>query len=194
MMKYIIILLLLLPTVYSQNYIKIKYFYTPEDMIVERGKSVESFVIIENTYEEPIYMISLKYEAPSGFSINSKELDELFPSQRKSIRFNLSANVNEGDYNITIWAEAIDEIDGNKIQSPKYTFKVKVFEGNTTQTVIETQTTETIIPTTTFYETTTILQSTTTPLVKQKLPNNIKFALIALLAIVLVILFIIMLR
>lgn len=196
MMKYILILLLLLPIAFSQDYVKIKYFYTPKDMVVERGKSNESLVILENTHNETIYMIRLKYEIPSGLFIEQKEIEELSPNQRKSIRFNLTANVGKGDYNITIWAESIDEINGNKIQSPKYTFKVKVLDSNVTQSIGNTTTTEitSTTTTTTFYETTTAFQTTTTLPSKPRIPSNIKFVLVALLILALIFLFIIMMR
>jgi uncharacterized integral membrane protein len=197
MLKYIIFILLVLPIVYSQDYMKIKYFYVPKDMVVESTKSNESIVIVENTHNETIYMVSLKYNLPSGFSISQKEIEELQSNQKKSIKFNLTANTNKGVYNITIWAESIDDISGNKIQSPKYTFQVSVLEKTGVNTTIAT-TTYSIITTTTYSTTanttTVATQSTTTNVQIKRLTNNVKFVLIGAIILILVVLLIIMSR
>jgi hypothetical protein len=176
---------------------KIKYFYVPKDMIVESTKSNESIVIVENTHNETIYMVSLKYNLPSGFSISQKEIEELQSNQKKSIKFNLTANTNKGVYNITIWAESIDDISGNKIQSPKYTFQVSVLEKTGVNTTIAT-TTYSIITTTTYSTTanttTVATQSTTTNVQIKRLTNNVKFVLIGAIILILVVLLIIMSR
>jgi len=203
MLKYIIVIILFLPIVCSQDYIKIKYFYMPRDMVVERTKSNESIVIIENTHNETIYMVSLKYNLPSGFSINQKEIEELQPGQKKSIKFNLTANANKGIYNVTIWAESIDDLGGKKIQSLKYTFQVNVLEkseSNTATALTTSKTTHsinigtatTLSTTVKTTNTTAIMQPTATNVQPKKTPNNIKFVLIGVIILFLVVLLIIM--
>ncbi|MBU5688356.1 MAG: hypothetical protein KQA31_03045 [Candidatus Aenigmarchaeota archaeon] len=195
----LIFLLFLLNLSTSQDYLKIKYFYQPKDLVIEKGKYNETFFVLENTYDETIFMVKLRYQIPSNFIIYQSEIDEILPKQKKSLRINISTTANEGLYNLTFWAESINEINGNKIQSQKYTLPVLVVNLNktTSNTTITTNIQTTKINTTTttnLNQTTNQTTTTTIEKMKKTIDPKTKVILIAIIAILLVIIFFILSR
>ncbi|MFN6992234.1 MAG: hypothetical protein ACK4MM_05885 [Fervidobacterium sp.] len=164
-LQILLILLISISLVNAQDYVKLKYFYYPKTFVVEQGKSNSSFVMLENTYNETLYNIFLKFQLPAGIEATQEQegIEELWQNQKDTIQFNLTAiTIANGTYNVTIWAESINQIGSNYIQSPKQTFILIVLKniteiktttsssvttiqptGNTTTTV-SGQTTETL--------------------------------------------------
>ncbi|MEM5799502.1 MAG: hypothetical protein QXZ43_02455 [Candidatus Aenigmatarchaeota archaeon] len=177
----------------SQNYIK--YFYQPKDLTIEKGKYNETFFVFENTHNESIFMVKLRYQIPSNFVVYQSEVDEILPKQKKSLKLNISTTANEGLYNLTFWAEAVNEINGNKPQSQKYTLPVLVISSNKTITTTSVQTTKinTTLTTVNLNQTT---KTTTTAVenIKNTINPTIRVILIAIIVIFLVIIFVILSR
>ncbi len=197
MKKYIILLLLILPLVAGQDYLKLKYFYQPKEVIVEQGRQNETFIILQNTHNQTIFMVSLKYSASSEFSITQKEIEEMQPSQKKSLKFNISTTAKEGIYNITIWAESIDTIENNKIQGPRFDLPVIVIKGNQNNktTIVSTTTSTTLNSTTTTTSTTSnITKTTIDSVVKKTIDPKIRTVFIIFISILIVALLFMMLR
>lgn len=167
-LQILLILLMSISLVNAQDYVKLKYFYYPKTFIVEQGKSNSSFVMLENTYNETLYNIFLKFQLPTGIEATQEEkgIEELWQNQKGTIKFNLTATtIANGTYNVTIWAESINQIGSNYIQSPKQTFILIVTKNMTEIKLTITSTTTTIQPdniTTTVNDQTTILESNNT--------------------------------
>lgn len=176
----------MLPLVSSAEDYKIKYFFYPKDMTIKYGETNDTFTIIQNLHNETLYNVELKYQLPKGFVINQKIIEELEPNQRKSLRFNITPNVPNGVYNITIWAETSQTISGTKVSSPKYTFKVNVHGYVNATTTIQTNST---LKTTTINSTfTQFNKTTTTDVVKDqgKTTNKLFFIIPAIIVIILI--------
>lgn len=188
-LQILIILLVLVPLTNAQDYTKIKYFYYPKIFIVEQGKSNSSLVMLENTYNETLYNIFLKFQLPDGIEAVQEEngIEELQQNKRDSIKFNLTAKtISNGTYNVTIWAESINQIGSDYIQSPKQIFTLIVLK-NTTE--ITTTTLPSINSTTTSIvsnQSTTTIQSNNTTIEKNERKFNPIFAGLGLLLILIV--------
>jgi len=156
-----IIFLFSLSFVNAQEYVKIKYFYYPKNIVVTQGQSNSTMVVFENNYNETLYNIILKFQLPAGIEAiqNPNGIEELFPGKRGGIKFSIKAtSISNGTYNVVLWGESANQIGSNYIQSPKYTFNVTVIKANissTTTTVVTTT-----VEKTTFHSTTTILKTT----------------------------------
>ncbi|MCX8179345.1 MAG: hypothetical protein N3E38_01230 [Candidatus Aenigmarchaeota archaeon] len=158
-MRKFLVLFIIFALVYAQDYQKLKYFYLPKEIILQEGSYNESFIIVENTHSETIFLLSLKYEALPNFDIISKEIEELNPKERKAIRFNVSST-KEGLYNLTVWVESINEINGVRIQSQKVKIPIIVLKPLSAPVEIKNVTINT---TTTAISKTTSIQSMTSP-------------------------------
>ncbi len=159
LISYILLFLFfLVPIINAQDYLKITFFYYPKSIFIEQGKTNSSFVVLKNMYNETLYNIVLKFQLPAGIVVTQEKdgLEELNPDEKGSIKFNLTAtSINNGTYDVTFWAESINQIDSNYIQSSKQTFTLIVIKNST-----EVTTSTTVQPT--INTTTTQISSTST--------------------------------
>jgi hypothetical protein len=132
----------------SYSYKEIDFLYLDPNISILQGQELSTRVVLENSGNETIEWISIKFETPSGIGIVKpvKEVEIIGPKGRVSFKFNITASndIEVGSKEISMWPES----EGTTLNN-RFTFYLDVKENPdlpTTTIATSTTTPTTIIP------------------------------------------------
>ena len=139
----------------SQEYIKIKLKIIFPNITVLQGSSTDTAFKAENLHDETL-VVNYKFEKPEGMNVSTrpeKWSREIVPNESATIHLTVSADkdLKNDTYTIEVWAEALEMIGDNYIQSEKHPINVTVLYNpimhitTTTSTTTSTTTTTLLI-------------------------------------------------
>lgn len=137
----------------SQEHIKIKLKIIFPNITVLQGILTDTAFKAENLHDESV-VVDYKFEKPSNMDIWSrpeKWSKEIDPNESATIHLSIFAgkDVKNDTYTIKVWAQALEMIGDNHIQSEKYPINVTVLYNPILHVTTTTTTVTTIMTTTT---------------------------------------------
>jgi len=137
----------------SQEHIKIKLKIIFPNITVLQGILTDTAFKAENLHDESV-VVDYKFEKPSGMDIwtrPEKWSNEIKPNESASIHLSVFAgkDLKNDTYTIKVWAQALEMIGNNHIQSEKYPINVTVLYNPILHVTTTTTTVTTIMTTTT---------------------------------------------